>query len=169
MKRFVVLVASLALAVVGAGCSDGNTNAGNANMVNRNTAVVNTNTTANANTANTNTRRVPSKEEVEKERERYEREAKGSGRKVGTGASDLWLWVKTRYELAAADDLKDSTIDVDVDNGVVTLSGTVANQEQVKKADAVAKGIEGVKSVQNKLKVAPASANANANKTTNKK
>ena len=167
MKRFVVLVASLALAAISVGCSDSNTNAGNANMVNRNAVVVNTNTTANANTANTNTKRAPTKEEVEKERARYEKEAKDKNRKVGTGTSDLWLWVKTRYELAAADDLKDSTIDVDVENGVVTLSGTVANQEQVKKADAVAKAVEGVKSVQNKLKAAPAS--ANANKTANTK
>jgi hyperosmotically inducible protein len=76
--------------------------------------------------------------------------------------NDGWLWVKTRFELAAADDLRDSTINVDVDKGVVTLTGTVANAAQKSRAETVAKSLEGVTSVKNMLKVS-ASGNANAN------
>jgi hyperosmotically inducible periplasmic protein len=77
--------------------------------------------------------------------------------------NDGWLWVKTRFDLAAADDLRDSTINVDVDNAVVTLTGTVASAAQKTRADQVTKSVEGVKSVKNQLRVAPANANANAN------
>src|SRR5437660_12375948 len=86
---------------------------------------------ANANTnLNENRRIMPTREEYEKNKEKYEREAKQAGRKIGTGLNDGWLWVKTRYDLAAADDLRDSTINVDVDNAVVTLTGTVPTAAQ---------------------------------------
>src|SRR5207253_5129258 len=109
---------------------------------------------------NSNTNRAPTREEYERNKERYQREAKQSGRTVGTGLNDGWLWVKTRFDLAAADDLRDSTINVDVDQAVVTLTGTVANPAQKTKAETVAKSVEGVKSVKNLLKV---SANTNSN------
>jgi osmotically-inducible protein OsmY len=117
--------------------------------------------------ANANTRRAPTREEYERDKERYQREAKESGRTVGTGLNDGWLWVKTRFELAGADDLRDSTINVDVDNGVVTLSGTVASAAQKTKAEQVAKGVEDVKSVRNQLRVASDNANANGNANRN--
>ena len=70
--------------------------------------------------------------------------------------------MKTRFELAAADDLRDSTINVDVDNGVVTLTGTVASQAQKTRAQNVARGVEGVTNVRNNLTVSSGNANANA-------
>ena len=137
----------------------------------------NTNTNANANATlarNANTplptpsptvsetsRRAPTREEYERDKERYQREAKESGRKVGTGLNDGWLWVKTRFDLAAADDLRDSTINVDVDNATVTLTGSVATVAQKTKAEAVTKSVEGVKGVKNMLKVVAANSNAN--------
>ena len=152
----------LALALAGCGYETTNTNNANANA----NAAANTN--ANANTAvanaNTNTRRAPTREEYDRNKDRYQREAKESGRKVGTGLNDGWLWVKTKFELAAADDLRDSTINVDVDNEVVTLSGTVASSAQKTKAVQVAKAVEGVKSVKDTLKVAPTNKNSNATK-----
>ena len=51
--------------------------------------------------------------------------------------------------------LRESTINVDVVNDVVTLKGTVENAAQKTKAEQVAKDIDGVKSVKNELKVAP--------------
>jgi osmotically-inducible protein OsmY len=78
--------------------------------------------------------------------------------------NDAWLWTKTRFDLAAADDLRDSTIDVDVDNGVVTLTGTVASAAQKTRAEQAVKSVEGVKSVKNQLKVAADNANANTRK-----
>jgi hyperosmotically inducible periplasmic protein len=166
MKKRMMLLASLALLIITAGCGGddnaNNVNTGNANRAaNSNTAVV-TNTNA-----NTNANRAPTREEVEKNKETYGKQAKDAGRKVGAGANDTWLWVKARYDLAAANDLRDSTINVDVENGVIILTGTVASQDQLKKADSIAKAVEGQKGVQNKLKVGAANANSNAN--TNKK
>jgi hyperosmotically inducible protein len=59
--------------------------------------------------------------------------------------------------------LRDSTINVDVDKDVVTLTGTVATPAQKTKAEQVAKSVEGVKSVKNLLKVAPEKPVANTN------
>jgi hyperosmotically inducible protein len=104
---------------------------------------------------------APTREDYERNKEKYDREAKQSGRKVGSGTSDGWLWVKARYDLAAVDDLRDSTINVDVENGVVTLTGTVPTAAQRTKAEQTAKSVAGVTSVKNMLKVTPANSNAN--------
>ena len=144
-----------------------------------NTANQNANANANANrnantaasptpTATAETRRAPTREEYERDKARYQREAKESGRTIGTGLNDGWLWVKTRFDLAAADDLRDSTINVDVDKEVVTLSGTVASAAQKTRAEQVAKSVQGVKSVRNNLKVQASNANANANANANR-
>jgi len=93
------------------------------------------------------------REEYEKNKESYREEAKQLGRKIGAGANDGWLWTKTRAALAAEDDLRDSTINVDVENEVVTLSGTVASAAQKRKAEEVARGIEGPKNVRNQLTI----------------
>ena len=151
-NTLIASLAGLALSLSAVACTE---TARNDNTPgNRNTAVV-TNTNANANTraaANDNRRDI-TREEFDRDKDRYEREAKESGRKVGTGANDLWLWAKTKTALAAADDLRDSTINVDVENDVVTLIGSVASATQKSRAEAVAKGIEGVKSVRNQLVV----------------
>lgn len=164
--RIIGFIAASLLALGLAGCGYETTNTNNANA-NANVAA---NANANANTAtanaNTNTRRAPTREEYERDKDRYQREAKEAGRTVGSGLNDGWLWVKTRFELAAADDLRDSTINVDVDNAVVTLSGTVASAAQKTKAEQIAKAVEGVTGVKtNLLKVAASNTNAgNANK-----
>lgn len=154
-SKFIALFATAVCGAVLSGCNEGY----NSNVATN----VNTNTNANANTSvatstpvptNTNTRRAPTREEYERDKDRYNREAKESGRTVGSGVNDGWLWVKTRFDLAAVDDLRDSTINVDVDNAVVTLTGTVASAAQKTKAADAAKAVEGVKSVRNNLKVA---------------
>jgi osmotically-inducible protein OsmY len=150
-----------ALLVLIAGCD---------NTANTNNRAANANANANTNTVATSTpvttvndnRRAPTREDYERNKERYNREAKESGRTVGTGVNDGWLWVKTRFDLAAADDLRDSTINVDVDKAVVTLTGTVASAAQKTKAEQVAKAVEGVTSVKNMLKVSSGNANANS-------
>ena len=152
-----------ALLVLIAGCDNtaNNNRTANANANANATATVTPISTP-VTSANDN-RRAPTREEYERDKERYSREAKESGRTVGTGLNDGWLWVKTRFDLAAADDLRDSTINVDVDKGVVTLTGTVASAAQKTRAETVAKAVEGVTSVRNQLKVQAANANANAN------
>ena len=94
-----------------------------------------------------------SREEFEKQKEHFEKEAKDLGRKIGNRSEDLWIWTKTRGALASAKDLSDSTINVDVENNVVTLSGTVPNEAQKTKAEEIARGIEDVKSVKNDIAV----------------
>ena len=163
-SRITGFIAVAALAVLFAGCD----NTANQNATANRNANANANATATATpVANTNTNRAPTRAEYEANKERYNREAKQSGRKVGTGTNDTWLWIKTRWDLAAADDLRDSTINVDVDNDVVTLSGTVASAAQKTRAEAVAKAVEGVKSVRNELKVQASTTNANANANRN--
>lgn len=160
-------LALAAALTAGCGTTTKNSNVANGHRTvvtnsNADTAVIaHTNDNDNANT-NGNTRQAPTREDVDSNRERYEKEAKDAGRKIGTGANDIWLWSKTRYELMTADDLRDSTINVDVDNGVVTLSGTVASAEQKKKAETLAKSVEGVTGVRNDLKVSAAGDNTNA-------
>ena len=171
MKRKITgLITLAALAIILPGC-DGAANRndnvnGNANL-NANTAVTPSPTPANANTGTADSRRAPTREEYERDRERYQREAKESGRTVGSGINDGWLWVKTRFELAAADDLRDSTINVDVDNGVVTLTGTVASAAQKTRAEQVVKSVDDVRSVRNQLRVQAGDADANRNRNGN--
>lgn len=167
--RVAVLLAGISMLALAAGCSE------TANNSNANANRANANTNANANmspataSSPSNSNRGLTREEFEKDVDKYTKQAKDLGRKVGAGANDAWIWAKTRSVLTTADDLSDSTINVDVENGVITLTGTVANQEQVKKADELAKGIEGQKGVQNKLQVAPGGANGNANKSGGKR
>jgi hyperosmotically inducible periplasmic protein len=94
-----------------------------------------------------------SREAFEKQKDRLAREARELGRKIGEGSEDLWIWTKARDALAYADDLRDVTINVDVENAVVTLSGTLPKEAQKTKAEEIARSIEGVKSVKNVLMV----------------
>jgi hypothetical protein len=154
-KIVAMVIGTLALALAGCGGTENyNTNANANRAANANVAVANTNASATP-----TPRRGLTREEYERDKDRYTREAKDTGRKIGKGINDGWLWVKTRFDLAAADDLRDSTINVDVDNGVVTLTGTVATATQKTRAEAIAKSVEGVKSVKNMLKVTPANTN----------
>jgi hypothetical protein len=159
-KLLAFIVGATLIAVTGGcGTMEINTNTN----TNTNTAARNANTNANVHSnanMNTNANRKTvnaniSRQEYEKDKQSFSEEAKRLGRTIGAGANDGWLWAKTRAVLATTDDLRDSTINVDVENGVLTLSGTVATQAQKTKAAQVAKGVEGVKSVKNNLTVKP--------------
>lgn len=164
-NRITGLIATVAISLSLAACGDGTANRNtnyNGNL-NANLAASPSPTVA-ANANNT----PPTREEYARDRERYDREAReqarGSGRTIGTGLNDAWLWTKTRFDLATADDLRDSTINVDVENGVVTLTGTVASAAQKSRAEQVAKAVEDVTSVRNQLRVGTDNANGNANR-----
>ena len=152
MKKLLIVSAIAATSLAISACGDAaNTNAN----------------TKNANT-NTNVNRAPaaspvptidrknanvSREEYDKNKAEYEKD-RGSST-IGQGLNDSWIWFKTKAALAAADDLRDSTINVDVVNDMITLKGTVANAAQKASAEKVAKGIEGQKGVKNELQVKP--------------
>jgi hyperosmotically inducible protein len=69
--------------------------------------------------------------------------------------SDSAITTKVKSALAADVGLKTVTgIHVDTDNaGVVTLKGNVTDADLKKRAEAVAKKVEGVKSVKNQIQV----------------
>ena len=177
MKFRLITVAAATVAVAGmiAACGGTTTNTNNsranvtnlgANNASPGAIVVNSNTNMAANRwSNANVSRA----DYDKGRADYERD-KGSST-IGSGANDSWLWFKTRAALLTTNDLRESTINVDVVNDVITLKGTVATAEQKKKAEEVANGIEGKKSVKNELKVAPndGMTNTSSNSNTNKK
>lgn len=71
--------------------------------------------------------------------------------RVGDAASDAALTAKVKTALLADDEVKGLRIDVDTRNGVVTLNGTADTAAHVSRAETVAKGVDGVKSVENKL------------------
>jgi hyperosmotically inducible protein len=163
-NKLIAFFMGVAVIAPAAGCqtptnTNTNTNANTA-VTNANTnANVNANANANAN-VNSNRRAVNaniSREEYERDKESFAEDARRLGRTIGTGANDGWLWTKTRALLATTDDLRDSTINVDVDNAVVTLSGTVATQAQKNRAAQVARGVDGIKNVRNNLTVSPSS------------
>lgn len=176
-SKLAALVAGAALAVAAAACTDNatntNTNANsNTNRAtvlnnngNANTSGITTTNTNNANTAHSGRNYNMTREEYEKDDKSYRGEAERAGDKIGAAISDGWLHLKVRGALAAAEDLRDSTINVDVDNAVVTLRGTVGDQKQVTAADKAAKGVEGVKSVKNMLKVSAGGGNTNGGNT----
>jgi hyperosmotically inducible protein len=68
--------------------------------------------------------------------------------------SNAGLTGKVKSALAADVGLKTlAGVDVDSENGVVTLKGHVDSSDSKKRAEAVAKKVEGVKSVKNQLSI----------------
>src|SRR5436190_1057420 len=70
-----------------------------------------------------------------------------------TPITDAWLTAKTKIFLAADTRVKARQIDVDTQNGTVSLRGKVDSDEAKKVAEEITKSIEGVKNVKNELQV----------------
>lgn len=62
-------------------------------------------------------------------------------------AADAWITTKVKSEFGTTKDVSATDISVSTQDGVVTLSGTVASAAEKANAERVAKGIKGVKSV----------------------
>jgi hyperosmotically inducible protein len=73
--------------------------------------------------------------------------------KVGNFMDDSSITAKVKAALVDADDIKSTDISVETEKNVVTLSGFVESQAQAENAVAVAKKVEGVTSVSDKLHV----------------
>lgn len=67
--------------------------------------------------------------------------------------ADAALVAAIEGQLAGTTGVSAANIDVDVQDGVVTLSGTVRTAEARTKAGEIARSVDGVKSVRNELKV----------------
>lgn len=68
-------------------------------------------------------------------------------------AKDAWLDGKLETALLLNTQLNNFEIDTDIENGVATLSGTVANQTQKDLAGEIAGNIEGISQVNNTVMV----------------
>ena len=73
----------------------------------------------------------------------------------GKAVTDGWLKSKIASQFVTEDLLDKSDIDIDVSKGAVALNGAVRTMEAKNKATAIVKGTDGVKSVQNNLKIDP--------------
>lgn len=140
-----------AIVVVGFGlmaCNNTNTNLNsnanaNANMVTPE---------AKATATPENSRGSYSQKQAQEERER----AKANKETIGDTLDDAWIHTKIVAKLIANSTTPERKINVDVVNNVVTLRGTVDSADEKAAAEKVAKDTDGVKSVVNQLKIAPA-------------
>ena len=73
--------------------------------------------------------------------------------KAGDVAIDSATTVKIKSALLADPEIKSLRIDVDTKDGAVTLNGTVPSAANAARAATVAKGVDGVRSVANRLTV----------------
>jgi hyperosmotically inducible periplasmic protein len=75
--------------------------------------------------------------------------------KTGEAITDGWITSRISTNFVNEDLLKDSNIDVDTNDHVVTLSGTVMSAAGRTRAIAIAKKVEGVQRVVDKLTIGP--------------
>src|SRR5437016_4088249 len=90
--------------------------------------------------------------QAQEERER----AKQNKETIGDTLDDAWIHTKIVAKLIGNAKTPERKINVDVVNNAVTLRGTVDTAEAKAEAERVAKETDGVKSVKNELKIAPA-------------
>lgn len=101
-----------------------------------------------------NREKVQDKVETTKDKMPTAEERAKNREKVSSTASNATLTTKVKTALASDVGMKTMTnIDVDSNNGVVTLKGKVDSADAKKKAGDIAKKVDGVKSVKNELKV----------------
>ncbi len=74
---------------------------------------------------------------------------------TGKAVTDGWIKSKIASQFVTEDLLDKSDIDIDVSKGAVELNGAVRTMEAKNKASAIVKGTDGVKGVQNNLKIDP--------------
>jgi len=74
-------------------------------------------------------------------------------RTAGTMVDDSTVSSKVKIDLISAPEVKARHIDVDVLNGVVTLTGLVGSRAEIKRAEEIALAVEGVKGVTNYLAI----------------
>lgn len=139
-------------------CTDNNSN------------VATTNANANANVATPAATTTPTPEDsrgsyTEKQAQEERDRAKANKETIGDTLDDAWIHTKIVAKLIANSTTPERKINVDVVKNVVTLRGTVDSADEKAAAEKIAKDTDGVKSVVNQLKVAPAPKASPATKT----
>ena len=74
-------------------------------------------------------------------------------RSIGTQIDDATITAKVKLKLIEDPITKARKIDVDTVNGVVTLTGVVESEKEIKRAIEIARNVEGVKKVVNNLRI----------------
>ncbi len=76
---------------------------------------------------------------------------------AGAGMSDAWVSTKLKMRLMNSSEISGFPIDVDTDEGRVTLHGKVTSKAEKAEAERIARTGTGVKSVRNLLQIVPKS------------
>lgn len=76
-------------------------------------------------------------------------------RATGEFIDDAALTTRVKTALVKADGINANAINVNTYRGEVILSGFVESETMIRRADAVARGVDGVRVVRNDLRVAP--------------
>jgi osmotically-inducible protein OsmY len=92
-------------------------------------------------------------EKADAKTDEAQRKAGDAADKAGDAAGNAALTAAVKTKFLADTDVSGLRIDVDSNNGVVTLTGTVRTAAEKTKAIAIAKETDGVKSVIDRLKV----------------
>ena len=74
-----------------------------------------------------------------------------------SAAYDAWITTDVKSRLLATADVPALEVNVDTEQGIVTLFGTVPNETAKHAAELEAKKVDGVKGVQNELQIVPKS------------
>jgi osmotically-inducible protein OsmY len=95
-------------------------------------------------------------------------EHRGKGPK-GYQRSDERIQENINDQLTDDHELDASNIEVKVEQGEVSLSGSVANRESKRRAEDIAESVSGVKNVENRIKIASESSESKSNGSTHGK
>jgi hyperosmotically inducible protein len=76
--------------------------------------------------------------------------------RASAATPDAWITTKAKMALLTTEGVSGTSVNVDTVNGLVTLHGKVASNEEKQKAAQVVRGIEGVTNVRNLLQVVTA-------------
>jgi hyperosmotically inducible periplasmic protein len=98
---------------------------------------------------------VKTGEKTKEGAEKVGEKTKEAAATTGEVIDDAWITTKIKTDFINEDALKGSDINVDTNNHVVTLKGTVASQAGKSRAEQIAKTTKGVHRVIDQLTIAP--------------
>lgn len=94
--------------------------------------------------------------EIRQDEQTAQKPPVSTDRGIGTTFSDMWISTAAKVRLMADGETPAMDINVDTENGVVTLFGIVPTKEAKAAAEADVRKVDGVKQVDNALQVVPA-------------
>jgi hyperosmotically inducible periplasmic protein len=78
-----------------------------------------------------------------------------AARSAQAARPDAWVTAQVRVAILTTDGAGRTAVKVDTEHGLVTLHGSVRSQAEKDKAEAAARGVEGVTSVHNLVQLVP--------------